>query len=65
MSDSLFCIHDKDENCLYENLLKQTAIIIVNYNTPLLTIESVHNIADNNTGIIVIVVDNCSTDNSK
>lgn len=55
----------QEEKSLNESFLKQTALIIVNYNTPLMTIETVHSIIDKNNEITIIIVDNSSTDNSK
>ncbi len=55
----------QEEQAVNKTLLQQTAIIIVNYNTPLLTTEAVKSLIQQENEITIIVVDNCSSDNSK
>ena len=45
--------------------LNNLAVIILNYNSSELSIAATKNILDLKTGTKVIVVDNCSTDNSQ
>ena len=45
--------------------LNNLAVIILNYNSSELSIAATKNILDLKTGAKVIVVDNCSTDNSQ
>lgn len=47
-----------------KSTLNNAALVILNYNTPELTIGAVRHVTELNTGIRLIVVDNASTDDS-
>ena len=47
-----------------KSLLNNAALVVLNYNTPELTIGAVRHVAELKTGIRLIVVDNASTDDS-
>lgn len=47
-----------------EELLKRCALVVLNYRTPQLTVTTVRHLLDFNSGLQIIVVDNCSNDDS-
>ncbi len=45
-------------------LLKRCALVVLNYKTPQMTVAAVRHLLDSHTGLQLIVVDNCSGDDS-
>ncbi len=49
----------------YNTTFRNIAVIILNYNTPAMTLKAVQHLRSFGTELQIIVVDNCSTDDSK
>ena len=58
-------ILQNEKEASQKKLLQQTALIIVNYNTTDLTMSAVRSLLQQDAGISIIIVDNCSDDNAK